>query len=417
MSHKKDKQPTKFVAILSTLVNVFFVIFKLGIGFLINSAALIADGIHSGLDVFSSLVTFWGIKKAEKPVDEKHPYGYYRFESLAGLVVTILLVVSAVWIFYEGVERILQPEAVVFSFWAIVIVILSILVNEIMARVKFYFGNKYESISLAADAEHSRADSISSMGVLGGLILAKFFFYADAVIAIIIGAYILKEAFNLGKEITDSLLDVANPELENKIKQICDDYKIKFSDLKTRKIGPANFAELKILLDPKLKIDQANSVIKTLENRLLKENPELKHVVIAVESHEMKESIIKPRFGRKFGFRRGFEPVGPKKLGKRTIIPVEKDLSGQHEISEHFGVAEYLIIDRDEKGNILRKEIIKNPYYKKDSGHGFKFTKSVSADKVIASHIGENAKRNLEVYNIETEIVSKGKKLKDLVNF
>ena len=384
-------------------------VFKLVIGLFINSVALIADAIHSGLDVFSSFVTFLGIKAAKKPVDEKHPYGYYRAESLAGFMVALMLGVSAFWILYEGGSRFFKLEPATFSLIAIGLIVFSVIINELMARLKFHYGRKHESLSLIADAEHSRADVVSSLGVLIGLVLIRWFVYADAIVAVLIGFYILKQTFSIGKEITDSLLDVANKDLEEKIKKIFAGHKIDISGIKTRKIGGANFAEIKIKLDPGLKIDKVSQLTKKLENELINKIPELKYVIISVESHEAKQGTIMG-LGRRFGFKQGFESIGPKKIGKRTIIPLEND-----EISDHFGVAQYLVIDQDEKGKILRKEIVKNPYFESGTGHGFKFAKAVSADKVITRQIGTNAKRNLEAYNIELEISAQDKKLKDIL--
>jgi cation diffusion facilitator family transporter len=398
------------ISLISTLVNFLLTGAKLVIGLSINSVALIADAIHSGMDIFSSLVTFLGIKAAKKPVDEKHPYGYYRTESLAGLVVAILLGLSGVWIIYEGANRFLEMEPVVFSLWAIGLMVATIIINEVMARLKFHYGRKHESLSLVADAEHSRADVISSVGVLVSLVAVRYFVYADAFIALLIGLYILKETFGIGKEITDSLLDVANPELEVKIKEIVSAQKVEMADLKTRKIGGANFAELKIKLDPKLKLDRASELAKSLKNQLLDKLPQLKYVVISVESHEIKEGTIVRPFGQRAGFRKGFELIGPKKSGQRTIIPL-----ADNEISQHLGAADYLVIDRAQDGSILKKEKVKNPYFTEETGHGFKFVKSISADKVMAREIGPNAQRNFEAYNIELELIGPEKKLEDIL--
>lgn len=403
------KLSQEFISILATLTNIVLMILKLALGLLINSAALLAEGIHSGLDVCSSFVTYLGIKIAKKPVDEKHPYGYYRAESLAGFIVTLLLFVSALWILYEGAQRFFKTEPVYFSFPAIVLMVSSALINEIMARAKLKVGQKTESLSLVADAEHSRADVISSLGVLLGLFLIKYFPLADAIFAVLIGLYIIKECFILGKEVTDSLLDVSNKELEEKIKEICRKEKIDVSEIKTRKIGPANFAEIKIRLDPRIKMDQASNISKSLEERLLKELPELKYVVISVESHEFSEGAIIPRFARKFCFRKGLEPIGPKKQGKRIIIPIENK-----QISAHFSAPEFLVIDCNERGKILLKKIVKNPYFEEGFGHGAKFAKAISADKVITRHIGENAKTNLKTASIEIEITQK-KKLENIL--
>jgi len=397
------------ISIISTVVNFILAVFKLIAGFTVGSVALVADAIHSGLDVFSSFVTFLGIKIAKKPVDEKHPYGFYRAETLAGLTVALLLTISAVWIIYEGIGRFLKLEPVTFTLWAIGLMVVSTVVNEVMARLKFYYGRKHESLSLVADAEHSRADVISSAGVLIGLVLIRYFIYADAVIAILIGFYVIWQSFSIGKEITDSLLDVSNKNIEERIRKICSAHKINISGLKTRKIGAANFAELKIQLDPELRVDEVSKITKTLEERLLRNIPGLKYIVISIESHEMKSSTIVSGFGKMIYALKGFEQIGPKKLGERIIVPFD---GKKNEIADIFGVAQYLVIDI-KNGKILQKEIIENSFFEAENAHGARFAKAVSADKIITREIGSNARANLESFNIGIELTNK--KLGDLI--
>ncbi|XOB42579.1 MAG: cation diffusion facilitator family transporter [Candidatus Nealsonbacteria bacterium] len=397
------------VSIISTFVNLGLGISKLVFGFLTGSVALIADGIDSSLDVFSSFVIFLGLRTARKPVDEKHPYGYWKAESLAGFLVTILLAVSGIWILYEAVMRFFEEKIVKLSVGAIVVIIISILITEILARLKFHYGRKYQSLALVADAEHSRADVISSIGVLVGLGLVRYFNLADAIIALFIGGYILYQAFQIGREITDSLLDVANKDVEERIRKICLSHKIEISQLKTRKIGAANFAEIKIKLPPKLKVEDVQKIINVLEERLLKNIPELKQIVISIEAYEMAKSIILPKLGKKIGVLEGFEQIGPKKLGERIIIPLEEE-----KISALFGVNKYLVLDKKDK-NILTKEIIKNPYFEEKHPRGARFAKAVRADKVFTKQIGSNAKQNLENFGIEVEIISSEKNLDNIL--
>ena len=234
------------VSIISMFVNFGLGMSKLFFGFFTGSVALIADGVHSSIDIFSSFITFLGMKTAKKPVDEKHHYGYWKAESLAGLLVAILLAISGIWILYEAVMRFFGEEIVKFSMAAIIVVVISILITEILARLKFRYGRKYQSLSLVADAEHSRADALSSIGVLIGLTLVRYFYLADAIVALCIGIYILYESWQIGREISDSLLDVANKDVEERIRKICSSHKIEISLLRTRKIGAINFAEIKI---------------------------------------------------------------------------------------------------------------------------------------------------------------------------
>jgi len=398
------------VSILSTFVNFGLASSKLFFGLTIGSAALVADGVHSGIDIVSSFGTYLGIRVAKKPVDEEHPYGHYRAETLAGLFVTIFLAASAIWILYEAVTKFLAEKTEIsFSIGAIILIIVTIVINEAMARLKFYYGRKHESLSLVADAEHSRADVLSSFGVLISLFLVRYFAPIDGIVAFLIGGYILFESFKLGKEITDSLLDVANKGIEARIRKICQSHKVEISEIKTRKIGAFNFAEIKIKLAPKLKVEDVQKITDTLEERLLKNISELKQIVISIEAYQMARSVILPKLGKKIGELEGFEQIGPKKLGERIIIPLEKN-----EISTKFGAAQYLVIDLKED-KICLKETLRNPYFEKDSPHGARFAKAVRADKVFVRQIGPNAEKNLEIFNIEVEIIPPEKKLEDVI--
>jgi len=223
------------VSLISVFTNIGLGGSKLIFGFMTGSAALIADGIHSSLDVFSSFITFLGLQIAKKPEDEKHPYGHWRAETLAGFFVALILGISGIWITIEAIGRFFGEGVVKLNLGAIIVVIASVIFAEILARLKFYYGRKYRSLSLVADAEHSRADAISSVGVLGGLFFIQYFVLADAIIALGIGIYIIFEAFQIGREITDSLLDVsADEETEEKIKSITKTQNIEIESLIAR---------------------------------------------------------------------------------------------------------------------------------------------------------------------------------------
>jgi len=400
----------QFISLLSTFSNLALAISKLIFGFLIRSSALIADGLHSGLDVFSSFITFLGIKIARKPVDEKHPYGYWKAENIAGLLVAFLLLITSLWIFYEAITKIIEGKPLKLSSYALIVVIVSILVSEILARLKFYVGEKFKNLALVADAEHSRADALSSVGVLIGLFLSKYFPLADGLIALGIGAYLFVKSFKIGKEITEALLDVRNFEVEEKIKKICQENQIEISFLRTRKIGPYTLAEIKINLPPRLKIEKVQEIVKSLEEKLLKNISELKEVIISVAPYDAEKTILLPNFGGRIEKCRGFEKIGPEKLGKRIVIPLEKENR-----APCFGASKYLIIDLKD-GKILRKEILKNPYFESGTPHGSRFVRAIRADKVIVSSIGPSAKRRIENLGIEVEIVPQDKTLEEIIS-
>lgn len=401
------------VSILGIFVNFILGGSKFLVGIMINSAALMADGIHSGVDIFSSFFTWLGIRVARKPASKKYPYGLHSAEALGGLIVTLILFATGLGIIWEGATRIFEKEIVQFSFWGILVILISIMVSEAMARLKFKFGRKEESLALIADAEHSRADVLSSVGVLIGLILVKYFLAADGIIAILVGLYILKKSYLIGRETTDNLLGVKDKKAEEEIKKICQEKNISISSLKSRKIGAATFAELTIKLDARLKVEEAEAVSKDLQEELVGKIKNLKYIVIQIESHEIAQGFIRPRWGRGYGFRerfRGFEPLPvSEKQGYRVIIPIK-----DNEIYYDFGAPEYLVIDKEE-GKILKKEIIKNPYFTKEKGFGMRIVKSVKPDEIITKKIGPGAIKRAEELRIKVTIIEPEKKLKDLI--
>jgi len=183
--------------------------------------------------------------------------------------------------------------------------IFSAVVNEIMARLKIHFGKKENSISLLSDGFHSKVDVYASLAVFAGLFLTKYWTYADSLLAFLIGAYIIKKSFSLGKEAVDSLLDVsAGEEIEGKIKTIAKTQNIEISSLKTQKKGSAITANLEIKLPSNLKVEEATKTSNILREKLIKSIEGLRYVAIQITSHEVEAGFYKPEFGRGFGWQR-----------------------------------------------------------------------------------------------------------------
>ncbi len=294
------------IAKISILANVILAGGKVVIGIFSYSTSVLAEGIHSLMDVFSSLISFWGIKIAKKPVDKEHPYGHFKFEVLAGFLITLILFGTGVGIIYEAYQKFLTPSLIKIPILAISIMIFSALVNEIMARLKIYFGKKENSVALISDGIHSRLDVFASLAVFVGLVLNKYWLYTDSVLAFLIGFYIVKESFSIGKEAIDSLLDVSAPsEVEEKIKEIVKSQGIEISDLKTQKKGSVFTANLEINLPKNLSIEEATKISETLRERLVKEIKNLVYVAIQIRSHEVETGFYRSAF-RVFGFSRGF---------------------------------------------------------------------------------------------------------------
>src|SRR4030042_591030 len=156
------------IAVISIFANAILATGKLIIGFIAGSGAVFAEGLHSGMDILSSAISFIGIKISKKPVDKKHPYGHYKFEVLAGLTITIILFLTGLFIVGESIREFKNPSSVSIGYLALGVMLASAVINETMARLKIHYGKKENSIALLSDGFHSRIDVYASLVVFAG---------------------------------------------------------------------------------------------------------------------------------------------------------------------------------------------------------------------------------------------------------
>lgn len=294
------------ISILGLVANLVLGVAKTAIGIMAGSASILAEGLHSGMDVISSGISFVGIKASRKPVDKGHPYGHYKAEVIGGLFITVILFMTALWIILEAVRSFVSPRRPVVNLASLGVMAFSALVNGAMARLKIKSGERYDSLSLVSDGVHSRVDVFTSLAVLSGLFLVRYFVHADALLALLIGLYILKESFVLGRKATDSLLDAsAGEDVERKIRTVAEERRISLSGLKTQKRGPVITANLEIELPALLKIDEATDMADGLRKELMKQVENLDYVAIQIKSSNISTGYFKPPLGsgRGFGWR------------------------------------------------------------------------------------------------------------------
>jgi len=293
------------VATISILANMILAGGKIIVGLISHSSAVLSEGIHSFMDIFSSAIGYIVIKISQKPEDQRHPYGHYKFEVLAGLVITLILFGTGVGIIYEAYEKFLNPSLIKIPVLAFGVMFFSALINGIMSRLKIHYGKKENSMALLSDGFHSKVDVFTSLAVFAGLFLTKYWIYADSILAFLIGLYIIKESFSLGKEAADSLLDVsAGPEIEEKIKTIAEEQKVEIALLRTQKKGSVVTANLEIKLPSHLNVDEAVKISKTLREKLIKTIKNLQYVAIQIASHEVSTGFYRPKIGRGFGWQK-----------------------------------------------------------------------------------------------------------------
>ena len=188
-------------SILSIICNIVLVIFKITIGLIVHSVAIQADGLNNLSDVGSNLASLFGFKLANKHPDKDHPYGHGRYEYIAGMVIAFLILVVGIQSLKESVVKIFNPEKVMFSFVAVVILIFSILVKLWMYYFNNQIGKKIDSSSLKAAGQDSLNDVVTTFATLVSLILTLITdLPVDGIIGTIVSLIVIFAGINVFKD-------------------------------------------------------------------------------------------------------------------------------------------------------------------------------------------------------------------------
>lgn len=267
--------------------NVILVIFKLYAGLAGKSGAMVSDAVHSLSDVFATFVAFLGARLSKKAPDRDHPYGHDRFESLASLVLGVILLCTGVGIGVSGVRTItagnydkLEAPAAI----ALVAAIVSILTKEGMFWYTRYYAKKLNSSVFMADAWHHRSDAFSSVGSLIGIAGARMGLpVMDSVACVVICLFILKVAVGILRDAVTKLLDTScGEQWDMEMKEfILSQPGVEGVDLlRSRKFGEKIYLDVEISVDGALSLADAHSIAERLHDTVEKQYPAIKHIMI-----------------------------------------------------------------------------------------------------------------------------------------
>lgn len=212
---------------VSIIGNTLLFILKIIIGVKIKSASLITDAVHTLADSLSSAVVIFGFKMAKKPSDKEHPFGHGRMESVAALIISVLLFVAGFEFLEFSIHRILKPSVSNVSPIIILIIFGTIIIKELMARFAYELGDMVHSKALKADALHHRSDVFATFLVVVALIAPQFGYQnVDGIMGVFVSFVIFYSAFMIAKEAITPLLGEAPPEtLLTEIEKIASDKK------------------------------------------------------------------------------------------------------------------------------------------------------------------------------------------------
>ncbi|MCL2372941.1 MAG: cation diffusion facilitator family transporter [Defluviitaleaceae bacterium] len=289
--NKTNQQIVNQAARASIITNILMTVFKLFAGVLGNSAAMISDAVHSLADLFSTAIAVVGIKLAARKADKDHPYGHERFECVASVFLAILIFVVGAGIGWVGLQNIISgdnytmPGAI-----ALVAAVVSLVGKEGLFRYLRRAARKIDSSAMMADAWHSRADALSSIGSfvgIGGAMLG--FPIMDSIAAIVICGFILKTAISIFLDAIGKMTDRAcDDETVEKMRQVIlsQDAVEGIDSLMTRIFGNKIYVDVDILVNPLMTLKAAHDVSHAVHDAIETQFPKVKHCMVHVSPGE-----------------------------------------------------------------------------------------------------------------------------------
>lgn len=262
------------VTLIGSIVDFLLGVGKISAGWLANSQALIADGIHSFSDLFTDFFVLYAAKHAHKEADEKHPYGHGRIETLATVGLGTSLMLIACGIAYDAVRRLNEPEILLApGFLALVVAVVSVISKEWIYHYTVAAARRLKSDMLRANAWHSRSDAISTIVVVLGIAGAMYGYpHLDAVAAVAVAAMIAKIGFDLVRSSASELIDTSLDREEMKaIREHIQAVKgvHSFHMLRSRKSAGDAFIDVHIQVDPHLSVSEGHQIADAVRCRLL----------------------------------------------------------------------------------------------------------------------------------------------------
>lgn len=269
MNSELRTKASQKITIVGAIVDFLLAIFKVTVGIVGSSGALIADGIHSFSDLLSDGMVFYAAKHSAEEADEEHPYGHERFETVATLGLAIILSIIGTGIIFDAFDRLSNPSELSHSTLLLSVAALSIFSKEVLYWYTLKVAKTYKSEMLKANAWHHRSDALTSIvvfiGILGSL---NGYLYLDGVAAVVVGLMVIYIAWELGtgatKELVDTSIDAAQVEqLRNAIGQIGGVNNV--HSLRTRKIGHRISADVHVQVDPFISVSEGHIITVSVE--------------------------------------------------------------------------------------------------------------------------------------------------------
>jgi cation diffusion facilitator family transporter len=244
-----------------------------------GSLGVLSEALHSGLDFLAAVITYFSVRMSDQPADEGHPYGHAKFENFSAFVETGLLLITAVFIIYEGIDRLffhhvhIQPSVI-----AVLILLVALSIDITRAKALGHVARKYHSEAIEADALHFSTDVWSTIVVIAGIGLVwagetwhlPWLVYADAIAGLAVAGVILWVGSQLGRRTLDALVDAAPEGLRQEIARAVARMEgvLDVDRVRVRRAGNRHFVDATVSVARTTSLEQVHALSDAIEKRI-----------------------------------------------------------------------------------------------------------------------------------------------------
>jgi cation diffusion facilitator family transporter len=277
--------------------NVVLALMKGIVGFMSGSKALIADAAHSASDVAGSFAVLVGIRAAQLPPDRDHPYGHGKAESIAAIIVSVLLMIIGIELAISAVKAISAGISEAPKWYAMIAITISIIAKEAMFQYKYRLGKRISSQALIANAWEHRSDVYSSIaafiGVGGALIGAHFgitwLYYMDPIASLLVAGLVIIIGYRLVMDSIHSTMDhvLHEEDSEELLKSVLKTKGvIAVDDLRAREHGHYVIVDVKISVNPRITVMEGHDIAKSVKLNLMERFTHVSDVFVHVNPYD-----------------------------------------------------------------------------------------------------------------------------------
>ena len=371
------------VALVATVMTLLLVVAKGLIGYLWNSPALRADAVHSGADALAIFASWLGLRLADRSPTNRFPFGLYRAETLAALVVSVVILTAGIGLLTETVPGLVRGGEILHHSWQVLLIAL---ISAILSSGIFLWekrvGERLNSQSLLANADESRIDIITSLAVfLGAGATYLGIHRAELIVALGLSLLIIWLGLKHGRIAVYALLDASlSPDLETRALAIADGVPgvLAVEQVRLRRAGPFCFGIAHIRVRKTLDVARAHEVAHEVVRAVRKTIPQIEMLTVHLE------------------------PFHPEQ--QRVMVPAD-DNRLEAAVSEHFGRAKFFVFVTVSTDGIGPKEWLENSFRNKPARAGLSVIKEMlknqHIDAVLTREIGEIAFHTLRDHYVD----------------